>query len=422
MRAATRRSLCWTLLLAIGLMSSGGCAFGPHALQRSHGRYLESVQRVDEEQLLRNLIRMRYNEGNAGLDVTSIAAQYELSGSAEARPFFGTEALGEVFRSFSTVLPQAQVGAANRPTITFSPNDDGESAQRFLSPITSDTLIVLTQTSWPTSTIFRLWVERLNGVPNPSSASAPHREVMPDAGRFQRVAGLIQALEDNDQARLRIEMGAKEVGGPFPAEAITPGVAAQAAKDGLEFRPREGDKTWALVRRERRLYVELAPGVGTSPEFVELAHLLNVKPDATRFDFLISSNNAFDPLLHPDKPGTEIRLSPRSTAQVYFYLANGVEVPAEHLAAGVAPTGPLVDGAPLDWRELTRGIFEVRACRGHKPPACAYVAVPYRGYWYYIDDRDQQSKNTFALMLQLSRLDFRRQRGGAPVLTLPAGR
>jgi hypothetical protein len=52
------------------------------------------------------------------------------------------------------------------------------------------------------------------------------------------------------------------------------------------------------------------------------------------------------------------------------------------------------------------------------------VAVKYRGYWYYIDDANQASKTTLALMIQLSRLDFtRRQRtGGGPFLTLPVGR
>jgi hypothetical protein len=49
--------------------------------------------------------------------------------------------------------------------------------------------------------------------------------------------------------------------------------------------------------------------------------------------------------------------------------------------------------------------------------------VRYRGYWYSIDDRDQPSKTTFALVLQLSRLDFGLQESvGGPFLTLPIGR
>ena len=75
----------------------------------------------------------------------------------------------------------------------------------------------------------------------------------------------------------------------------------------------------------------------------------------------------------------------------------------------------------MDGRELTRGLFEVHACKGHKPPPTAYVAIKLRGYWYYIDDRDQASKSTLALVLQLSRLDFGTQKATGPILTLPVG-
>src|SRR5262245_59462 len=75
-------------------LALSGCAFGPKALERSHGRYQESVRLVAEEQLLRNLVHLRYNEPPLALNISSIAAQYELSGGAEARPFFSTEATG----------------------------------------------------------------------------------------------------------------------------------------------------------------------------------------------------------------------------------------------------------------------------------------------------------------------------------------
>ena len=66
----------------------------------------------------------------------------------------------------------------------------------------------------------------------------------------------------------------------------------------------------------------------------------------------------------------------------------------------------------------------VRVCGGHRPPPNAYLAVHYRGYWYYIDDTDRETKATFALMTHLSRLDFNRQSlgGQGPALTLPVGR
>src|SRR5207247_257959 len=77
-------ALCGVVVVA----ASPGCAFGPKVLEKTHGRYQESVRTVNEEQLLRNLVHLRYNEVPFELNVSSIATQYELAGSAEARPFF----------------------------------------------------------------------------------------------------------------------------------------------------------------------------------------------------------------------------------------------------------------------------------------------------------------------------------------------
>jgi len=97
-------------------------------------------------------------------------------------------------------------------------------------------------------------------------------------------------------------------------------------------------------------------------------------------------------------------------------------VPAEHLACGLVRPVVDADGRDFDAQEVTRGLFEVHACKGHKPPPNAYVAVRYRGYWYYIDDRDLASKAVFFLMLKISRLDFKQQLSEKPVLTLPVAR
>ena len=64
--------------------TASGCAFGPQVLELSHGRYNEAVRRVDEEQLLRNLVHMRYNEIPLNLNVSSIAAS--TSSPAGRRP------------------------------------------------------------------------------------------------------------------------------------------------------------------------------------------------------------------------------------------------------------------------------------------------------------------------------------------------
>ena len=73
------------------------------------------------------------------------------------------------------MMPDLEVSGANRPTITLVPGDNGETIQRFLTPVPMETLLFLTETSWPVAVILRLWVERLNGVPNAVTASGPAR-------------------------------------------------------------------------------------------------------------------------------------------------------------------------------------------------------------------------------------------------------
>jgi len=176
------------------------------------------------------------------------------------------------------------------------------------------------------------------------------------------------------------------------------------------------------VRKERRLVMEVNPGAEASPELAELVALLNLAPGRRLYELVVQSGRVPDPARVPAAPSAELRLVPRSTSEVLLYLANGVEVPAEHLACGLVRPVVDADGRDFDAQEVTRGLFEVHACKGHKPPPNAYVAVRYRGYWYYIDDRDLASKAVFFLMLKISRLDFKQQLSEKPVLTLPVAR
>jgi hypothetical protein len=413
---------CW---LALG-PTVVGCAFGPRVLERNYGPYYESTRHVEEEELLRNLVHVRYNETPHALSVSSVAAQYELTGHAEARPFFvapNPSNSNVIFRTFTAILPDVFAEASNRPTVTLVPGDDSDAVRQFLTPIPADTLTFLIQTGRPVSTILRLWGERLNGIPNEPPAAGPPCGDTSDRARFQRVMELLQAATDRELGSVRAEERVTKVSGPLPPETVTAAAAVDAARNGLEFRRNADSKSWDLVRRERRLVVAMTPGAEGSPELMELEGLLNLVPGLPRYDLVVATGRDPDPLRHPVPPSDAFQLAPRSTAEVYRYLANGVAVPPEHVTAGLVRPALDAGGCALDGHDATGGLFAVYVAAGHKPPANAYVAVEYRGYWYYLDDRDEQSKATFALMLQLSRLDFnRRPLGSGPLLTLPAGR
>ncbi|HAY40025.1 MAG TPA: hypothetical protein DCY53_12270 [Desulfobacteraceae bacterium] len=54
-------------------------------------------------------------------------------------------------------------------------------------------------------------------------------------------------------------------------------------------------------------------------------------------------------------------------------------------------------------------------------PDKPFAAVKYQDYWFYIDNRDINSKRTLGLIIAFFRLQAPSMGGVAPILTLPTG-
>jgi hypothetical protein len=118
--------------------------------------------------------------------------------------------------------------------------------------------------------------------------------------------------------------------------------------------------------------------------------------------------------------GDTIYLNLRSILQIMTFLSKGVCIPDEHIRNGVAPMTPDADGRPFDWTRITAGNFVVDVQK-HRPRD-AEVAVPYRGYWFYIRRGDVNSRSVLAVLEILFSLQESDEKSTGPVLTLPAGR
>ncbi len=390
------------LILALLPLAAGGCVLGPHALERTHGRYAEAVRTVEEKQTLANIVHVRYEESPLVLNINAVTSQFDFSASAEARPFFSTEATSNLFRSFSKILPFAQAGASSRPTFSFDPATDGTAMRQYLTPISADALFSLIRNEPRLDVVLRLWIERMNEVPN-----------RPSCPSFRRATELFQLAREHCLITLRTDSHDEKVSGPLPASAITAAALVDATREGLHYEPRDGGKSWMLLRRVYGMSIQVAPGAEASPILCELWSLLGLKPGLSRYQLRTLTLPA--PVDSDACAGDTVNLTVRATAKVYRYLASAVEVPAEHLASGVARPMP-------GEQEQAEGIFRVHAIHARKPPPNAFVFTRYRDCLYYIDDSDVDSKATLTLIMQLSRLDFKRQQiNTGPVLTLPAG-
>ena len=115
------------------------------------------------------------------------------------------------------------------------------------------------------------------------------------------------------------------------------------------------------------------------------------------------------------KDDHELAILTRSMLEILLDLSTYVQVPPEHVAEHrVLPGIELVTKAgqlpPL-----------IRVQSGDSLPADAFAFTHYRGHWFWIDDRDLQTKSVFSFLMFLFTLTETGTRAVTPVLTVPAG-
>jgi hypothetical protein len=109
----------------------------------------------------------------------------------------------------------------------------------------------------------------------------------------------------------------------------------------------------------------------------------------------------------------EVAVLSRSMMEIMLQLGFGIDLPAAH-AAGVR-------ALPGQWQAGNAQAKPlVHIFSGTKAPADAYAVVPYKGYWYWIDDDDIASKRIFTFLLILFSLAETGQTTAAPVVTVPS--
>src|SRR5262249_35260124 len=112
----------------------------------------------------------------------------------------------------------------------------------------------------------------------------------------------------------------------------------------------------------------------------------------------------------------EIAILSRSMLQILINLSSAIEVPEQHVAEQRGSANVPSEMGPDGTLEPLLRIWS-----GSEQPRDAFVAVPYRGQWFWINDRDLVSKRFFSFLLfAFSLVEAGAKGGGAPILTIPA--
>jgi len=132
--------------------------------------------------------------------------------------------------------------------------------------------------------------------------------------------------------------------------------------------------------------------------------LLGLEEDASEFEIVYG--------LVP-RDNHEVAILTRSMMDIMLQLGFGIDLPAAHATDGRALPGQRQPGDAQ-----AKPLVHIHS--GTEAPAEVYAAVPYKGYWYWIDDTDIASKRTFTFLMILFSLAETGQATTAPVVTIPS--
>lgn len=411
-----RRMRATCSAVVVLLLLSAGCQLGPGAMKVGHAKYNDAIRQTSTEQLLRNIVRLRYTDVPVFLQITSISSQFvfEQSGSVSGTL---TENVGLIDGKAPDLLNvSGNVGYQERPTITYAIAGN-EFFKSLLTPIRVIHLAMLAESGWGGERVMRLAVEKINALDNAPSASGPARAETPRYVEFLEAIQLMRSLRRSQLIGFEYEERAKTVSDPLPPTAIQTMGMSELLKLGVEFK-KVADDQYVLQRKERVLVMRFSQRANESADASRLRELLRLESSRARFDLVEYDDSETDDL-DPSALWDDLALDTRSLLGIMFYMSKGIRVPEEHFEAGLAMEARDGEGRRFDWSEIIGDLFVVHTSK--TKPINAMVRVRYHGHWFFIRGDDHASKSTFTLLLALFRLTSIPVEATKPVLTLPVG-
>lgn len=195
-------------------LAAAGCAtIGAQRVGIDRDDYTGRLRDSEKEQLLSNVVAMRYGDAPLFLSVSSVISQYtrESSGGLDVNisPPSDTQAGG----AHGAVLLRES------PTVTYTPLSGERFTRSLLSPMPPGSLLAMLEAGWAADYVMRIAVRSINGVRNTSRA-----ELFAQAGdaEFETVAAAMRRLQGSGALSVRLHVQEHGVAGvaqvaPHPA-------------------------------------------------------------------------------------------------------------------------------------------------------------------------------------------------------------
>jgi hypothetical protein len=350
------------LLPALAAPAGLGCShIGPETIVHDRLAYNEAIATTWKEQTLLNIVKLRYVDTPFFIDIAQIVAGYSLARTEEADLSVNPPVFPRApFLDRLGAKLSLQEAYIDRPTVAYAPQTGAKFVHHLTLPLPPSAVLYLMQAGYPVDLVFDLTLDSINGVRGRIVSGG---EVLPATPEFRRVTQILRQAQLSGRVGMRVEVSK--------------------------------DKKESLV-----MFLH-DPGLDPtlSAELAELRRLLRIQADQKELRVVFGAT--------PRAPN-EIAMVTRSVYRILANLSSYVQVPEEHLAAGRAPVLAAADTDPPRFTVLS----------GPRKPTDCFVATCYKGCWFWIDDRDTESKRTMMyLMVILALADVGTQQP-VPFLTI----
>jgi len=338
---------------------------GPDSVEDGRGQFNTVIAETNDQQLLLNLVKRRYGDNTALLEVNSVSTtlEWKRGGNLGLTLFDG----GEDANSLGI---GANGAYTERPTITYLPVKGPDLIKKNLSPLDPEVLILLSRSGWRLERIMRLTLNSINDLDNAAAASGPTPAFAPDTSDFEKLLSVIE----------KVGHGQFVLG-------------------------------YTIINDQKVLALDARMEMLERPEMQDFTKILKV--DKHSFYVVnVEGNTDY-------RSNKEIDIKVRSLSGIEFYLSHGVQVPEEHIMQNKVRITKTADGEVFDWDSIFGDLFQIQSSRQEPSEEIAAVKCFWRGYWFYIDDTDIGSKNTFMLLNQITALQSGAMDKSGPLLTLP---
>lgn len=348
-------------IVAVTALLAGCVSVGPRSVTVDRFDYGNAIAESWKEQTLLNVVKLRYVDLPVFVEVASVVAGYSLQ--------TGVTVGGVVSSSGAVQGNYGSLGAqgvyTDRPTITYMPLTGEKFLRGLITPIDPKNIFFMLQSGYAADFVLGLTVESLNGVRNSSTARGVVRQADPD---FVQALRLIGDLQAEGALGMRVE--------------------EDKAKG----------TTGVLFFQREQATAEVTAKIS------EVSRLLRLPPNQAKFT-----------LIYSPMPGlpSELAVNSRSMLQIMSALASYVSVPEAHVQDGSALPALNSDAAQLLQQRA-------RIHSGKERPDNAYAAVRYRGYWYWIDEGDWQTKRAMTAVMFFFTLADNGGEDRLPLITIPA--